>query len=66
LRQLPPGPPHERASREGSLEEERRLCYVALTRAGERLALSRAEWRYGRRVEGSRFLGESKVSSEAV
>jgi len=56
--------PHERALREGSLEEERRLCYVALTRAGERLALSRADYRYGRRVEGSRFLGEAGVAGE--
>jgi DNA helicase-2/ATP-dependent DNA helicase PcrA len=56
--------PHERALREGSLEEERRLCYVALTRAGERLALSRAEWRYGRKVDRSRFVAESGASCE--
>jgi DNA helicase-2/ATP-dependent DNA helicase PcrA len=55
--------PHERSVNEpGRLEEERRLCYVGMTRARERLILSHAELR---RVHGtdhytspSRFLGE--------
>lgn len=52
--------PHERSigSLEG-IEEERRLCYVALTRAGERLYLS---WTPGRSrghiLKPSRFLDE--------
>ena len=37
--------PHQTAMDEGNLEEERRLCYVALTRARERLLLSYAERR---------------------
>ena len=37
--------PHQTALDEGNLEEERRLCYVALTRARERLMLSYAERR---------------------
>src|SRR5262249_14128822 len=37
--------PHERSLKEGSLEEERRLMYVALTRAQERLILSMARQR---------------------
>lgn len=37
------------------IEEERRLCYVALTRAGERLFLSRVD-RRGRPLPPSRFL----------
>ena len=37
--------PHQTALDEGNLEEERRLCYVALTRARERLLLSYAERR---------------------
>lgn len=49
---------------EGAIEEERRLCYVGMTRAKDRLALSWARQRraYGKEAfEGtdpSRFLGE--------
>ncbi len=56
--------PHERASaNETDLEEERRLCYVGITRAREELAMSFAETRnrgYGATTinEPSRFLGE--------
>jgi DNA helicase-2/ATP-dependent DNA helicase PcrA len=52
--------PHERSlgTPEG-IEEERRLCYVALTRAGERLHLSWAAGRNrGQQLKPSRFLGE--------
>lgn len=52
--------PHERSvsSLEG-VEEERRLCYVALTRAGEKLFLSWATGRSrGAQAKPSRFLGE--------
>ena len=52
--------PHERslATAEG-IEEERRLCYVALTRAGERLFLSWAAGRNrGQQLKPSRFLDE--------
>lgn len=52
--------PHERSisSLEG-VEEERRLCYVALTRAGEKLFLSWASGRNrGAQAKPSRFLGE--------
>jgi DNA helicase-2/ATP-dependent DNA helicase PcrA len=37
--------PHQRAVEEGSLEEERRLCYVGITRAQRHLYLSYAEVR---------------------
>lgn len=54
--------PHSRALDEQNLEEERRLCYVGVTRAMERLYLSRAESRslYGRSGHNlpSRFLEE--------
>jgi DNA helicase-2/ATP-dependent DNA helicase PcrA len=52
--------PHERSlgAPEG-IEEERRLCYVAMTRAGERLHLSWAAGRNrGQQLKPSRFLGE--------
>jgi DNA helicase-2/ATP-dependent DNA helicase PcrA len=55
--------PHSASARdEAGLEEERRLCYVAMTRAMERLVLSSAaeRLRYGSRSYGvpSRFLRE--------
>jgi DNA helicase-2/ATP-dependent DNA helicase PcrA len=37
--------PHMRTIEDGSVEEERRLCYVGMTRARERLFLSHAEIR---------------------
>jgi len=49
------GDPHE-------MEEERRLCYVAITRARERLYITTARWRsiFGQRMANipSRFIGE--------
>ena len=55
--------PHSRAIMEpGELEEERRLCYVGMTRAKERLYLTCAQQRmlYGEPVASavSRFVGE--------
>jgi DNA helicase-2/ATP-dependent DNA helicase PcrA len=38
------------------IEEERRLCYVALTRAQKKLYLLYAKWRHGRYQHPSRFL----------
>lgn len=50
--------PHERSmTSQAGLEEERRLCYVALTRAAERLYLSWAATRNkGKKTQPSRFL----------
>jgi DNA helicase-2/ATP-dependent DNA helicase PcrA len=54
--------PHSRSVEEGSLEEERRLCYVGMTRAKGRLTLTHAMRRalYGRTDANlpSRFLDE--------
>ncbi len=55
--------PHQRSIDEpGKLEEERRLCYVGMTRAMERLVISYAEIRrlHGREMytQPSRFLAE--------
>jgi DNA helicase-2/ATP-dependent DNA helicase PcrA len=54
--------PHSRSVDEGTLEEERRLAYVGITRARERLSLSHARRRsiFGATGSGipSRFLGE--------
>jgi DNA helicase-2/ATP-dependent DNA helicase PcrA len=54
--------PHSRALDEGGLEEERRLCYVGITRAERDLYLTYARTRnvFGARMWGapSRFVGE--------
>ena len=54
--------PHSRALDEGDLEEERRLCYVGITRAQRDLYLTHARARtvFGSRMYGlpSRFLDE--------
>ncbi len=55
--------PHQRsAEEEGRLQEERRLCYVGMTRAREQLVLSYAEQRrlYGKEIYPmpSSFIGE--------
>ena len=55
--------PHSRSVEEGNIEEERRLAYVAITRAKQRLYLSCAQRRsqFGGRPDfnmPSRFLGE--------
>ncbi len=55
--------PHQRSVEEsGRLEEERRLCYVGITRAEQRLYLTLAEQRrlYGREQHNmpSKFVGE--------
>ena len=60
--------PHARAIDEGGLEEERRLCYVGMTRARQQLVLTRARHRilFGASQQNppSRFLRE--VPSELV
>jgi DNA helicase-2/ATP-dependent DNA helicase PcrA len=54
--------PGDRSLRENRLEEERRLCYVAITRAREKLYFTHARRRilFGREIrsEPSRFLAE--------
>ncbi len=55
--------PNQRALDEGNLEEERRLCYVAITRAREELCLTgaRVRWQRGGMVitTPSQFLAEA-------
>lgn len=50
--------PHHKAVLEADLEEERRMFYVAMTRAKERLHVCFARQRYGKPQERSRFIAE--------
>lgn len=50
--------PYQKAVEEGSLEEERRLMYVAMTRARDHLHLSYTRQRFHKEAEPSRFLNE--------
>lgn len=50
--------PHHKAVLEADLEEERRMFYVAMTRAKDRLHICFARQRYGKIQEPSRFLAE--------
>jgi DNA helicase-2/ATP-dependent DNA helicase PcrA len=62
--------PHVRSIEENEVEEERRLCYVGLTRAKERLVLTHASARtlFGRREYNlpSRFLDELPAGGTSV
>lgn len=59
--------PHSRSELEHSLEEERRLCYVGITRARERLLITHAGSRsvFGKRMFNvpSRFIDELPADS---
>ncbi len=50
--------PHKKARLPEEIEEERRLFYVAMTRAKHRLFISYAEKKQGRPVQPSRFVEE--------
>jgi superfamily I DNA/RNA helicase len=62
--------PHYRHARTVDVEEERRLCYVGMTRARRRLVLSvcagRRLWGRPMRLSPSRFLREAGVPLEAT
>ncbi len=50
--------PHRKAVLDPDIEEERRMFYVAMTRAKDRLYVFYTGERYGRKQERSRFIGE--------
>ena len=58
--------PHEKGVSAGELEEERRLFYVAMTRAKEHLCLSAVRSRYDKETEPSRFLGEMGLDAASI
>ena len=51
----------QRGPRSKKVEEERRSCFVAITRARETLTLTRAREYFGYRKRASQFLGEMGV-----
>lgn len=50
--------PHHKAVLDADIEEERRMFYVAMTRARDRLHISYARERYGKPQDRSRFIDE--------
>ena len=50
--------PHHKAAMEEELEEERRLFYVAMTRAKDRLFILYSKERYNKELAASRYIGE--------
>ena len=51
--------PHHKAGLPADIEEERRLFYVALTRAKDRLHVAAVKERYHRKTDVSRFVEEA-------
>ena len=50
--------PYKKAETVEEIEEERRLFYVAMTRAKKRLLISYTKEKNGKKMEASRFVGE--------
>lgn len=55
--------PHQKSNREKEIEEERRLFYVAMTRAKELLYISHLKNRHDETVVPSRFIQEIKIKA---
>lgn len=56
--------PHKKAALEEDLEEERRLFYVAVTRAKESLYILSSKERYNKVMEPSRFIRELDIDKD--
>ena len=50
--------PHKKAALKADVEEERRMFYVAMTRAKERLVISYVKEKNGKDADPSRFVEE--------
>ncbi|MDO4266867.1 MAG: ATP-dependent helicase [Eubacteriales bacterium] len=57
--------PHHKAVLDADLEEERRMFYVAMTRAKDRLHVCYTKERYGKQQERSRFIDEYMLEGKA-
>lgn len=58
--------PHHKALLDQDIEEERRMFYVAMTRAKSELHIYFLKERYGRPMAMSRFVGEILVDRDAI
>lgn len=58
--------PHKRALLPEDIEEERRLFYVAMTRAKEELHICFCSERYGKETEASRFIEELRSTLDEI
>lgn len=58
--------PHGKALTNGDMEEERRMFYVAMTRAKTNLHIYTSKERYNKEMECSRFVGELLVDGEEL
>lgn len=58
--------PHRKAMLEADLEEERRLFYVAVTRAKEYLHIYSVKERYNKELPCSRFVGELLLDRDSL
>ncbi len=61
-----PGLRETKENRQAEIEEARRLVYVGMTRARDRLVLTRVERRFGMEAGGSSFLEEMGLEVQAV
>jgi len=61
-----PGLRETKDNRQAEIEEARRLLYVGMTRARDRLVLTRVERRFGMEAGGSSFLEEMGLEADAV
>src|SRR5882672_6641238 len=61
-----PGLRETKENRQAEIEEARRLLYVGMTRARDRLVLTRVERRFGMEAGGSSFLEEMRLEAEPV
>jgi len=61
-----PGLRETKENRQAEIEEARRLVYVGMTRARERLVLTRVERRFGMEAGGSSFLEEMGLEVQGV
>src|SRR6266699_362926 len=61
-----PGYRESTENREAEIQEARRLLYVGMTRARERLVLTRVERRFGVEAGGSSFLEEMSLDVQGV
>lgn len=59
-------PPHKKATKPDDIEEERRMFYVAVTRAKSNLHIYYVRERYNKSVTPSRFVNEIRLNTKSL